>query len=120
MADDSEDEEWDEASKFVAQGNDKAWLKAIAGDAKGALADLDLVRDEGVRMAEADPDLQNEIECRRMESRLMVAEFARDHELLWQAMREVGDSNRFSAERLHENMTLASSLVRDALRRPKP
>jgi len=106
--------------KFVAKGNEKAWMKAMTGDPAGALADLDSVRDQAIQMNEADAEWQNEIECRRLESRLMVAHFARDHEFLWQVMREIGDSNRFSAERLHENMTLASSLVRDALRRLKP
>ncbi|MBL9052921.1 MAG: hypothetical protein JNN02_04240 [Tabrizicola sp.] len=120
MQAESGDEEMTGIWKFVAKGNEKAWMKAMAGDPAGALADLDTVRDQAMQMDEADAEWQNEIECRRLESRLMVADFARDHELLWHVMREIGDSNRFSAERLHENMSLASSLVRDALRRLKP
>jgi hypothetical protein len=120
MESESDDEEMTGIWKFVAQGNERAWMKAIAGDATGALADLDTVRDQAIQLDDADAAWQNEIECRRLESRLMVAHFTQDGELLWKAMREIGESNRFSTERLHEFMTIASTFVRDALRRQTP
>jgi len=98
--------------KFVATGNQIAVLKAIKGHPAGALADLDTIRDAGIAMEILDPDLQNEIECRRLEGKLQIAGATNDIELLWKTMREIGQSNRFSAPRLHELMAVAAGILR--------
>jgi hypothetical protein len=98
--------------KFVATGNQNAVLKAIKGDPVGALADLDTIRDAGIAMEVSNPDLQNEIECRRLEGKFQIAGATNDIELLWKTMREMGQSNRFSAPRLHEMMAVAAGILR--------
>jgi hypothetical protein len=115
MQADSNDEEMTDTWKFVALGNQNALLTAIRGDPAGALAELDSVRDAGIAVEISHPELQNEIECRRLESRLQVSAVTNDSKLLWKTMREIGQSNRFSAPRLHEMMGVASGIVREML-----
>ena len=99
--------------KFVANGNDKALIRAINGDVQGALNDLDLVRDAAVEMEAHDEFLKNQIECRRLEQRLMIAGFARDLSLFSECLQDIGRSERFSVERLHEMVTVAGGHLID-------
>ena len=103
-------------SKFVANGNDQAYMKAHKGDVAGALKDLDSIRDEALRR-ESDPHLRNEIECRRLERRLFIAAEVGTPTQFAQFVRDVGNSNRFNADRLHHLVDLIGVHIEDRFAR---
>lgn len=100
--------------KFVAKENDDALATFFDdGSVEAAFSKLDSVRDEGLNLLGANPALQNEIECRRLEMRIFIAFEARDYLLISSTLQEAGKSERFSAERLHYLLGVIGGHIRN-------
>ncbi|MCB1348296.1 MAG: hypothetical protein KDK11_06490 [Maritimibacter sp.] len=94
-------------------------MKALEGDAEGALIDLDQIRDTALKAA-PDEEARNIIECRRLEMRMDIAGASDNWMLFGECLKDIGSSERFPIDRIHFLAAVAGGTIQSMFKRSKP